>query len=156
MPETRIKLSTTVMVLAFAILIGFAFLFYNMYVLAETGQAQLWERRMALYGTVEALAFTAAGYLFGKEVHREQAAKAEARANTKATEAENAKTDAAEAKAKGRNLKQLIDTKRKSTSTAGGDAFESAREAAGDAIHRRHLAEIADFAERLFPSVEQK
>ena len=122
-----------------------------MYAIADTTQAQLWERRMALYGTVEALAFTAAGYLFGKEVHREQAAKAEQRADKKTADAEQAKTEAADAKAKGVSLKNLIETKRKSTAAGSEYGALSGQALGGDTIPRGHLAEIADFAERLFP-----
>src|SRR5262249_7915474 len=113
MSDTTIRLSTPVAIIAVVILAGFAYLFYNMYELASTDQPQLWERRMALYGTVEALAFTAAGYLFGKEVHREQAAKAEKRADDKTSDAERAKTEAASAEAKGRSLREMIEAKRK-------------------------------------------
>jgi hypothetical protein len=143
-----VKLSTPVMIIALAILVGFAYVFYNMYILAETEKAQLWERRMALYGTIEALAFTAAGYLFGKEVHREQAAKAEQRAEVRAAEAAEAKRAAAEARTKGQDLKEFIETKRHSTAKGG----EYGGVGAGDqGIHRGHLLEIAELAKRLFP-----
>jgi hypothetical protein len=39
----------------------------------------LWSRSTFIFGSVEAIAFAAAGYFFGKEVHRERADKAEAR-----------------------------------------------------------------------------
>lgn len=150
MSDTTVKLSTPVMILAVLILIGFTFVFYKMYVLAETEEAQWWERRMALYGTVEALAFTAAGYLFGKEVHREQAAKAERRADQKTAEVEAAKTQAAAANAKGHSLRHLIETKRQSA--ASGAEYESANgQRGGESVPRGHVAEIAEFAERLFP-----
>lgn len=151
MPDKTAKLSLPVAIIAVLILIGFAFLFYSMYVNAGTDQAQLWERRMALFGTVEALAFTAAGYLFGKEVHREQAAKAEQRADTKTAEAERAKTEAADANAKGRDLRSLIEAKRRTRAGGGPEHLRPRGEPRGDAPPQGDLAEIADFAERLFP-----
>lgn len=41
-----------------------------------------WNRSTYLFAAVEAIAFAAVGWLFGKEVHREQAENAEQRAET--------------------------------------------------------------------------
>src|SRR6185436_9111670 len=91
------KLSRPLTTVAIVILVGFALLLYHMYQIAPTKEEALWNRSLALFGSVEAIAFTAAGYLFGREVHREQAQKAEQRADAKTAEAAEAKMAAAEA-----------------------------------------------------------
>jgi hypothetical protein len=53
-----------------------------------------WSRMIFLYGGLEAIAFGAAGYFFGKEVHRERAEEAE----KKATKAEETAVTNVEAK----------------------------------------------------------
>jgi hypothetical protein len=75
-----------------------------------------WTRATLVYGSVEAIAFAAVGYLFGKEVHREQAQSAEANAKdakadakAKADEAEKAKVGAESAKTKNRDIAMVID-----------------------------------------------
>ena len=108
------KFSRPLLFVAFLILAGFSYIFYDMYKLADTKDSQLWDRRKMLYGSVEALAFTAAGYVFGKEVHREQAQRAEKRADAKTAEAEKANTEAADARAKGHSLKHAIRAKQQS------------------------------------------
>ena len=150
MANATAKLSTPLLIIALVILAGFSYLLYEMYTFAGTDQAQMWERRMVLYGTVEALAFTAAGYLFGKEVHREQAEKAEERADKKTTETEQAKAQAAEETAKGRTLANLIEVKR--SSATGGGELASLRTRVGGDLSQVDLAEIAELAKRLFPT----
>ena len=107
---------------------------------------------MALYGAVEALAFTAAGFLFGKEVHREQAQNAEKRADAKTAEAQAANKDAAEATARGRDLRDAI--RAKHSSIGKGATLESLDAETGRTAadtHQRHLAELVTLAQSLFP-----
>jgi hypothetical protein len=64
---------TIVLIVAFAALMVF--------LLGEVGVRQVsWERYVYLLSGVEAVVFAAVGWLFGKEVHREQAQQAEAKA----------------------------------------------------------------------------
>ena len=54
------------------------------YMLGQTKtEEKEWTRAVYLFQGVEAVAFAAAGFIFGKEVHRERAEKAEKRANEK-------------------------------------------------------------------------
>ncbi len=75
----RQQQSPVVVGIACAVLLGYGgvtwFLFRNVGVPSET-----WTRYTFLLGGIEAIAFAAVGYLFGKEVHRQQAEKAEKRA----------------------------------------------------------------------------
>ena len=57
----------------------------------------IWSRYTYLLGGLEAVVFTAVGWLFGREVNRKQA-----------EQAEEATQEAADAKAKGEGLKQAI------------------------------------------------
>jgi hypothetical protein len=144
-------LSRPLMIISIAILSGFALLLYHMYQLAPTQEEALWNRSMTLFGSVEAIAFTAAGYLFGKEVHREQAQKAEQRAEQRTTEAAAAKAAAAEANAKGQSLRHAIEAKQ--PVTPGTPIDESVRGQTGemDARAHGHLSELATLAQSLFP-----
>ena len=129
------KLSRPLTTVAIVILIGFALLLYHMYQIAPTKEEALWNRSLALFGSVEAIAFTAAGYLFGKEVHREQAQTAERRANEKTAEAVEAKVAAAEAQAKGLSLRRAIEAKQPLT----------------ESLANGPLNELATLAQSLFP-----
>lgn len=65
-----------------------------------------WARLQYLFGAVQAVAFAGAGWLWGKEVHREQAQRAESRLDT----AQKGQTDAARAQGQAQgNLKTLAD-----------------------------------------------
>jgi hypothetical protein len=78
-----------------ALLIGFAVLVAVMIWLAG-GDDRVWQRRVYLFGAVEAIVFTAIGWLFGREVHRSSAETARRDAETAKHEAEVARTEAKE------------------------------------------------------------
>jgi hypothetical protein len=63
-----------------------------------------WERYTFLLAGVETITFTATGWLFGKEVHREQAEQAEMRAK----ETQNAMNAVAEENTKGRMVAKYV------------------------------------------------
>lgn len=65
--------------LGMAVLGGFAALVVYMFGLL-TADETTWSRALYLFAGVEAIAFAAAGYVFGREVHRTRAEQAEARA----------------------------------------------------------------------------
>ncbi|WP_433305747.1 hypothetical protein ACQP2F_18910 [Actinoplanes sp. CA-030573] len=80
------------------LLLGFAGLAaYLMWVADGTDAA--WQRRVYVFGAVEAVVFTAVGWLFGKEVHRAEAASARQDAAIAKDDAEAARTEAKEAAA---------------------------------------------------------
>ena len=57
------------------------------------GDAQVWERRVYIFSGVEAIVFTAVGWIFGREVHRATAQQAQENAEQakEELEAEQAK-----------------------------------------------------------------
>jgi cytochrome bd-type quinol oxidase subunit 1 len=64
-------------VLAIAFVAFAAFLTFN----ADTTNATEWDRWVYVFGAAEAVAFTAVGWLFGREVNRKRAESAEVRAH---------------------------------------------------------------------------
>jgi hypothetical protein len=62
---------------------------------AGTKDATEWERWVYVFGAVEAPAFTAIGWLFGREVNRQRAEAAEQRAEKAETQKTEARTDGA-------------------------------------------------------------
>jgi hypothetical protein len=127
--------------IACAVLIGYGlvtwFLFQNVGVPSET-----WTRYTFLLGGIEAIAFAAVGYLFGKEVHRQQAEKAEKRAQDAQGEVVAANNRAVDAERKGRDLTDLLQTKATTSVASDARAVDSSD---------YHLKEVAAFARHLFP-----
>jgi hypothetical protein len=74
-------------------LVGFAaFIVYLL--IKVSADEKSWSRRVYLFAAVEAVAFAAVGWLFGREVHRERAESAEQRADNAEQKADVATTDA--------------------------------------------------------------
>jgi len=69
---------------------------------------ETWKRYVYLLTGVEAILFTAIGWLFGKEVHREQAANAEQNRNVAENGRQLAAENAAREAEKGRGLARAI------------------------------------------------
>ena len=99
-------------VVAVGLLLGFAGLVIFMLVTAD-GNADVWERQVYVFGAVEAIVFTAVGWIFGREVHRAGAEDARADADQAKQEAadKGAKVEElTEEVAKGRTLKAAIES----------------------------------------------
>ena len=78
---------------------------FIVYLLFETEASEItWQRRVYLLSAVEAIAFAGAGWLFGREVHRQQAEAAENRAE----KAEAAAAGASAAHERGMALKHAV------------------------------------------------
>jgi len=106
--------------LVVAVLALFSFGLLILYMLSRTSNATEleWQRDVYLLSGVEAVAFAAAGFLFGKEVHRQQAEQAMARAGKaeeKAAEAQQnaqlANRTAIEVRTRARALTAAINAK---------------------------------------------
>lgn len=70
----------------------------------------VWQRRVYLFGAVEAVVFTAVGWIFGREVHRSEATAARsdaARATSRAVQAERV---AAEEQSRGKVVKAAVNS----------------------------------------------
>ena len=113
---------------------------------------KIWTRSAYLLTGYEAIAFAAAGYIFGKEVHRQQAENAENRAEKSQCEASEAQNSATEALTKGYRLTEAI----KARATAQPNIELQAKgigipsgDLEGDQVDLAYLASLAD---ELFPT----
>jgi hypothetical protein len=125
------------MALAVAIAVLAFFAAFTAFMISETDTEELeWTRLAWIFSSVEAIAFGAAGALFGASVQRERAEKAEA-------QAENASEDAASGRALAAALKAEAPAGEGETYTTRGlgDGGDSASTA------ERH----ANLARQLFP-----
>jgi hypothetical protein len=121
----------------FAVAIGLlvAFMALVIYMLATAdGAADTWERQVYVFGAVEAIVFTAVGWIFGREVHR--------------ANAENAREDASQAKqeaaAKGAQVEALTEEVAKGRTLAAAiDATEAAEAAAPAAPPRGAPSDVS-------------
>lgn len=93
-----------------ALVVFVVFVFYLMGRVSDTEQQ--WSRLVYLFGGVEAVAFAAAGYFFGKEVNRERADKAEDKAKNAEDKAQEAVAAQSATEATLLNLNTVIDQKR--------------------------------------------
>jgi type VI protein secretion system component VasK len=90
------------------VLIAFgAFVTYLIRQVAASEQA--WSRMVYLYGGVEAIAFAAAGYFFGREVHRERADNAEKKEAKSAEEAKASRAESSKAQERIRFVTTLLE-----------------------------------------------
>jgi len=82
----------TVVRAAMAVVLAIAFVAFAVFLVlnADTTNATEWQRWVYVFGTAEAVAFTAVGWLFGREVSRKRADTAEARADTAAQQKDTA------------------------------------------------------------------
>ena len=85
-------------IVAVGLLVAFVAMVIYMLVTSD-GDATTWERQVYVFGAVEAIVFTAVGWIFGREVHR-------AGAQDARQDAKEAKEDAA---AKGEKVEELTE-----------------------------------------------
>jgi hypothetical protein len=105
-----------------------------------------WQRYTSLHAGVEAVVFTAVGWLFGKEVHREQAATAEKERKAADDRKEQAVAAAAGSESKGRELARAI------VAAAGGtDKAQTLAEGIG--VGGSELATLVRHARSAYPEV---
>jgi hypothetical protein len=95
---TSLPVSGTALVTAFAVLMAFAAFVW--YMITQRNVAEItWSRLAWLFSSVEAIAFGAAGALFGSSIQRQRAEKAEAAAERNSGAAANGRALAATIKA---------------------------------------------------------
>jgi len=142
------------LVIAIAALAFFVWQVFHMQGLIKANAPELeWTRAVYLFGAVEALAFAAAGYIWGREVNRQRAEKAEARADKTQGEAQAANITVADVLAKAGSLKKLAALKAGNQSQkteSYGNLGEHAATATQTST-QNDLQEIADMAQQLFP-----
>jgi hypothetical protein len=113
-----------------------------------------WTRALYLFGGIEAVAFAAGGFVFGREVHRQQAEKAEQRAEQALQQAEQARQRAAtveRAAANGQTLAEFVRAKAASWKSSRAGHYGGLGSGAAAAT-QADFDELADLAGRLFPS----
>jgi hypothetical protein len=88
--ETRAQLSTLAKWMAVVVLVAFGALAWWM-MLNSSGSAEIWQRRVYVYGSVEALVFAAAGAIFATEIKRQEVNRATEQAKKAIEEADEAK-----------------------------------------------------------------
>jgi len=126
----------TIVRVGFAVVVVLAFgLFATFLVInADTSNQTEWERWVYVFGGVEAIAFAAVGWVFGREVNRERAESAEGRAAA-ATASEK------EERTKGATLAGMV------VAGAGGTEGRQRLETQGVG-NAAGLVEAVDFARR--------
>lgn len=122
------KFRVVVAAVVIAVFVAFgAFLVFN----ADTENSTEWERWVYVFGAAEAVAFAAIGWMFGREVNRQRAEKAE-------EGADKARADAQSERAKGATLAGLV---RAGAASAGRQGLAEQRAPEGD-----DLAPALDYA----------
>lgn len=112
---------------------------------ATVGEVQ-WGRNAYLYAGVEALAYAAAGFLFGREVNRQRAEKAEENASRSQREANSAHRVAAQSVANGRALAESV----REFERAQGERRAATKEA-GHTPEQTEVRMLRGMADRFFP-----
>jgi len=112
-----------------------------------------WSRAAYLFSGVEAIAYAAAGFLFGREVHRQRAEQAEQRAGSEQKRASAAENKATEETTKGKVLKQVIEAKKSTARERGADTdnYESLSAGGPPADGQTDIEELSRVANQLFP-----
>jgi hypothetical protein len=144
-------------VIAVVLLVAFGLLILYLNGRAASGSELTWQRRVYLFGAVEAIVFTAVGWIFGREVNRQQVDAAENRANTSEQRADAAVDEAADAKAKAADLaargeasKAAVLARHTALSNAQGVRTKSVYgDKAGAAS--TELEDLANFMRTLYP-----
>jgi hypothetical protein len=136
--ERRTAPSALTLAVACAVLVAFG-IFVGVLVFELDAEETRWARLAWIFASVEAIAFGAAGALFGSSIQRERAERAEGEA-----------ADNRQAASNGRALAELVKADAPEDGPAAEGRLESLgpgdRRAAGD-VAKRH----ADVARRLFP-----
>lgn len=137
---------------AVVLLLGFGALVWFLVTQAGSAAEGTWSRFVYLFGSAEALVFTAVGWLFGREVNRQAAQNAEARADQATGRAESATHEAAQEEAKGRALKAAVEARAAETPAGAGRVEEKSIVGGGPSSPSPDpVRELADFARRLYP-----
>ena len=144
-------------VVGILVLLGFSWLV--IYLVRRTGRAEEleWTRAVYIFGGVEAIAFAAAGFFFGKEVHRERAEKAEndaddakEQADEARDQARDAEKHAIEAETKGRSLTMAIKSKKTALQSKAGP-YGSLGKGKAVQVTQADFEELEVLASQLFP-----
>jgi hypothetical protein len=140
---------------AAALIVAFVVLTVFMLSWANASDA-VWKNRVFVFSSVEAIVFTAVGWIFGREVHRAQAESARMDADDakqdakeKSDLADRKAEEAAEERAKGMRLAGAVETFAAGPATRRGQARDVAADGEPGASASQ-LASLQDLARRLY------
>jgi len=124
------------------VLIGFAGLVaWTLGVRGDTN----WDRVVYIFGSVEAIAFAAAGAIFGTQVQRQQVQAAQAQASAERTRANEAQSTVQQHVAKAAQAKALAVAVKRATESPAGDV-------GGETVAPSALAHLAAIADQILAS----
>jgi len=133
-------------VIALAVMIGYVYLVIHMFGMTEVEDETVWTRSTFLLTGYEAIAFAAAGYIFGKEVYRKQAEKSEEKADDAAEKAAKAKEGENDALSRGYRLAEAVKARASALAPTEGELV-----AKGIGSAEGGSDYLANLAEKLFP-----
>jgi hypothetical protein len=140
---------------AFALLILVGYSFF-LYFLVGKASAKLddviWTRLIYLFSGVEAIVFSAVGFIFGREVNRGRAEKAEKEKKESKKEEQEARDKAKEEQMKGENLAKLILNKVEKSNKDSLDLFK-VRSMSKDNTENE-LLDLVMFTKKIYPEIE--
>lgn len=140
-PRTRVA-SILSLVVAVVVLVGFALLVRQMLAIAGDATDSLWSRQLVIFNAVQALAFGAAGLLFGNRIERINTLAANSVANQARQELVDARENARLAIENGAWVRRRL-------AEIAGPSVIASTEAARD--KGPQLGDLLNEATRLFP-----
>jgi hypothetical protein len=114
------------------------------------GPSEEWKNRMFIFSSVEAIVFTAVGWIFGREVHREGVETARDDAKEAQTKADTKQQEAAGERAKGMRLAGAVEMIEVPTVRSQGDAEDVGFAPAGAAATSQ-VDRVRELARELYP-----
>jgi hypothetical protein len=145
-------------VVGLAVLVGYTIFLSVMIGEVRQKEQTFWDRYLYLFSSVEALAFAAAGFFFGREVNRGRAEAAESQAKAEANRASTAEKKASREAARGEALSEGVrnmfegagDTPE--VSRSGADLRPSAASAGQQvAVPAQQIRGLVNLADRWYP-----
>jgi uncharacterized integral membrane protein len=131
-------------IVSIIVLVGFAV--FIVHLLNSTAAAELqWQRAVYLFSGVEAIAFAAAGFLFGREINRKRAERAEKEGDTAKQEAKTAEKNALRGKALFEYIKAKAEGQRDKAEPYGALGGDKAQQ-----VIKADFKEMETYAKGLF------
>jgi hypothetical protein len=137
-------------IIALLIIIGFGLFIFYMLSIAKVNELE-WSRTIYLFSGIEAIAFAATGFLFGKEVHRQEAKSAEIRAENAELGAIRADKNSTFLESNAKALTEVIRIKKgkRISQDVKYESFSDSNEKFRDS--KDDMDELLELAEKLFP-----
>ncbi len=126
-----------------------------LYLIGQTSSSDLvWTRTVYALTPIVTIAFAAAGWLFGREVHRQEVVNAQAQAEQAQDERDQAQNERDEERSRGILLASAVIGRSQATaSVAEATGSASERASRGSAATMTGLSDLSDLAARLYPEL---